>query len=280
MLELKIYNPTTDKFIKEIEFNFDDIKNELISKVEMYNSLTYTDDQIKEAKSDRANLNKFIATIEDKRKIVKKLILEPYNNFEAKIKELVSLVNKPIEAIDTQIKAVENKAKELKQNQIELIYAENIGNLKEVLPLESIFNPKWLNATVTIKSAEADLKSIIDTVKKDLSVIDTLDSEFKLQVKDYYLRTRDLSGALAEKARLEEQKKKIEAVEKTPCEVVKQIEGSIVVDNDMNIINDLDWANVSEKPKETSLKITCNDAQLQLLKVFLDMHKIKFEEVN
>ena len=276
MLELKIYNPTTDKFIKEIEFNFDDIKNELISKVEMYNSLTYTDDQIKEAKSDRANLNKFIATIEDKRKIVKKLILEPYNNFEAKIKELVSLVNKPIDAIDTQIKAVENKAKELKQNQIELIYDENIGNLKEVLPLESIFNPKWLNATVTIKSAEADLKSIIDTVKKDLSVIDTLDSEFKLQVKDYYLRTRDLSGALAEKARLEDQKKKIEAVEKKPDAVISEP----TIEPEKSEVDSLDWANVSEKPKETSIKITCNDAQLQLLKVFLDMHKIKFEEVK
>lgn len=276
MLELKIYNPTTDKFIKEIEFNFDDIKNELISKVEMYNSLTYTDDQIKEAKSDRANLNKFIATIEDKRKTVKKLILEPYNNFEAKIKELVGLVNKPIEAIDTQIKAVENKAKELKQNQIELIYAENIGNLKEVLPLESIFNPKWLNATVTIKNAEAELKSIIDTVKKDLSVIDTLDSEFKLQVKDYYLRTRDLSGALAEKARLEEQKKKIEAVEKKPEPVISEQ----TIEPEKSEVDSLDWANVSEKPKETSIKITCNDAQLQLLKVFLDMHKIKFEEVN
>lgn len=43
---------------KVIEFNYKELKSELEEKVSHYETLVYTDEQIKEAKSDRANLNK------------------------------------------------------------------------------------------------------------------------------------------------------------------------------------------------------------------------------
>lgn len=43
---------------EKIDFNYEELKAELISKVSFYETLVYTDDQIKDAKADKANLNK------------------------------------------------------------------------------------------------------------------------------------------------------------------------------------------------------------------------------
>ena len=103
-MELKIYNPTEDGFIKSIEWNHEEIKKEIAEKVEYYKNLVYTDNQIKEAKADRAALNKFVKALEDKRKEVKKQCLAPYEDFEANMKEIIAVVNEPIALIDSQIK--------------------------------------------------------------------------------------------------------------------------------------------------------------------------------
>ena len=58
-MELVIYKPTDDQFVKTIDFNFDELKQEITSALEKYQGLVYTDDSIKDAKTDRATLNKF-----------------------------------------------------------------------------------------------------------------------------------------------------------------------------------------------------------------------------
>ena len=62
---------------EKIDFNFDEMKTELSEKLEKYNALVVTEDSIKDAKSDRANLNKLKTAIDDKRKEIKKLCLAP-----------------------------------------------------------------------------------------------------------------------------------------------------------------------------------------------------------
>lgn len=272
-MELIITKPT--EFLESIDFNYEELKNEIIKRLNIYQGLTYNEAEIKNAKNDRAGLNKFKTLLDDKRKEIKSKCLEPFNRFEIKVKDLIGLVDKPISEIDNQIKTFETNAKIEKQKLIAITYEENIGELKELLPFDKIFDIRWCNSTVTLKSANAELISIIEKVKNDMAIINTLDSEFLLQIKDTYLTTLDVSKALAEKARLEDQKKKIDKIEK-PIEKVVDL---LISDEKKSEIQNADWANISEKPKETSIKITCNNAQLQLLKVFLDMHKIKFEVI-
>ena len=76
-MELVIYTPTEDQFIKEISFNAEEIKAELAQRLEKYNGLVYNEANIKDAKADRANLNKFKNAIEDKRKEMKKNVPGP-----------------------------------------------------------------------------------------------------------------------------------------------------------------------------------------------------------
>ena len=144
--------------------------------------------------------------------------------FEIKIKELTKLVNDPINEIDNQTNKFEEKRKDEKRNQIVAIYEDNIGTLRNLIPLSQIFDNKWLNKEPKIKKINEELLEKIERIKKDLEVINTLDSEFLLQIKDYYLRTFDISGALAEKARLEDQKKNLESFEnKKPPIAIKLV---------------------------------------------------------
>ncbi len=106
-MELKIYSPVEHKedgFIKKISWNHEEIKKEVTEKVSYYTNLVYTDEQIKEAKADRAKLNKFANVLDDKRKEIKKQCLAPYNDFEEKIKEIVAVVMEQIGMIDKQVK--------------------------------------------------------------------------------------------------------------------------------------------------------------------------------
>jgi hypothetical protein len=207
-MELVILTPE-EQFLKAIEWNHEQIKNELAVRLEKYKGLTYSDDQIKEAKSDRATLNKFKTAIEDKRKEIKKTCLTPYEVFESKVKEILALVDEPINEIDVQVKAYEEKQKDEKKLVIEGVYQELIGDMKEILPLAKLWNEKWLNTTYKLSNVTEEISMAIDKVRNDLQVIDTIEGEYTLQVKDKFLQTLDLSVALKEKTRLEEQAKKI-----------------------------------------------------------------------
>ena len=59
-----------------IDFNFEEMKAELTEKLTAYNALVVTEDSIRDAKADKAKLNKLRTAVEDKRKEVKKLCLQ------------------------------------------------------------------------------------------------------------------------------------------------------------------------------------------------------------
>lgn len=211
-MEFKLINPKNENgFIQAIEFNFEELKAELSTRLENYNNLTYTEETIKTAKEDRAGLNKFKEAIETRRKEIKNLCLKPYNEFEAKVKELTALIDKPILAIDTQIKNFDNQRIEAKRIDITDFYNSVIEDMAEILPLEKIFNPKWLNATYKMSNIEKEIVETIGKVNGNLNVIDDLklDPELALQVKDKYLTTLDFGLAMAEKTRLENLKNAI-----------------------------------------------------------------------
>lgn len=69
-MEFKI---TTDlsNVPEKIEFNFEELKSEISERLTYYKNLVVTEDKIKEAKSDKATLNKLIKAIDERRKEIK-----------------------------------------------------------------------------------------------------------------------------------------------------------------------------------------------------------------
>jgi len=198
---------------KKIDFNYEAIKSELSEKLERYNSLVVTEDSVSAAKKDKAALNKLKTALEDRRKEVKKDCLRPYEDFEQKIKELVGMIDAPVLAIDGQIKAFDEIKKEEKRARIQSYYIGSIDDLYPLLPLDKIFDKRWLNATYKIEDAQKEIIDRISKTRNDIGIIKAMNLSGEQQVLDVYLRTLDMSAALAEKTRLEEQKKHMEEYE-------------------------------------------------------------------
>ena len=209
-MEFRLINPTEDGFLRRIQWNKEELEAAVRAKIAGYENVVYTEENIKAAKNDRAELNKLIKAIEERRK--------PYAVFEAELKEITALINEPVALIDQQVKAFEEKQKEEKKAAIKATYDENIGDLAEVLPFEKIFDSRYLNQTYKLATAQKEIVNRIDTVKTDLETIDSLDSKYKLNAKDVYIKTLDLSKALAENKRLADLEEKLEADKRRKAE--------------------------------------------------------------
>ena len=207
-MELKIYNPQDDGFLKSIDWNFEDLKTEIEQKSNEYMNLVYSDDQIKEAKKDRAAINKLISALETKRKEIKNQVMVPYKDFEKKEKELVGIIQQAMDNIDSQIKGYEEGLRQEKLKKIKEIYKEAIGDLDQVVSFERIFKDSWLNASTTLKSVKEEIASIYVKVDADLKVINKESSVYSYEMKEEYLKTFDLSAAMAKKQELEETARK------------------------------------------------------------------------
>ena len=210
-MELKIFNPQEGGFVKEIEWNNEELKAKIAEKVKDYEGLVYVGEaHIKEAKADRANLNKLRNAIEDERKRIKKLCLEPYNRFEAQVKEVVALLDRPIAMIGEQIDAAEEAKKAAKKAEIEELF-KTIG-FQDFVTLEAIWDPKWLNATVTMTKIEEAMRTRMYQIGTDVLTISEL-QDYKFEAMEVYKETLDIGAAIREGKRLLEIQKAKEAAE-------------------------------------------------------------------
>lgn len=198
---------------KTIDFNFEELKTQLASSLELYTGLVVTEDGIKSAKEDRAKLNKLREALETKRKEVKKECMAPYTDFEGKVKELVGLIDKPIAAIDAQLKTYEEQRRADKRADILAIYEETVGELRALLPFEKLWQDGWYNTGVSMKKIREAIVAAEAKAASDLEVLATVESEFAEAVKIKYLEHLDLNEALLERARLQERAKHLREYE-------------------------------------------------------------------
>ena len=208
-MELKMITDIESSVPAVIEFNFDEMKTDLESSLEKYNQLVVTEDSISEAKADKANLNKLSKTLNDNRIAQERLYVAPFKIYKGKVDELIALIQKPLKAIDTQIKVFDVKKQEEKLEKINHFYQTNIGSLIDVLPLSKILNPKWMNVGVTILALHQEMIDKIMNVKADFKIIEAMKLDCEVQMKDEYLKNLNMSEALAEKTRFEEQQKRL-----------------------------------------------------------------------
>lgn len=206
-MELKIISPLEGDFVKEIQWNNEELKAEIAEKMRDYTGLVFTEDTIKDAKKDRAALNKLRTAFEDERKRIKRQCMAPYEQFEAQVKELIALIDEPIRLIDVQIKEVEEQKKAQKRKDIEELF-DSVG-FQLFVTLDKIWDDKWLNATVPLSRIEEQMKSRMYQIGEDIAVIQKL-PEFSFEAMEVYKKTMDLNKAIQEGQRLADiQKRKV-----------------------------------------------------------------------
>lgn len=216
MLELKIFSPQENGFVPEIKWNNEELKAAIAEKMKEYKGLVFTEETISEGKKDRANLNKLRGAIDDERKRVKKLCMEPCNRFEKEVKEVLALVDEQISAIDIQIKEVEQIKREEKRKAVQELF-ESIG-FQKFVTLEMIWDEKWLNASVALSKVENQMKETMYRIGEEVGTISRL-PEFSFEAMEVYKKTLDLTQAIKKGQELADiQKRKEEALARQKVE--------------------------------------------------------------
>lgn len=258
-----------------IECNFQELKEALAIQMSAYTSLEITEDGQKEAKSDLATLRKIRKAVDDKRKDVKKSFMQPYTDFENDVKDLLSVIDEPINMIDGKLKEFEVKRIAEKKEHLMQLYKDNIGELEEYLPYSAIENTKWTNSTYSDKDIIFDISQAKTKVKSDLDAISALNSEIHEELLKVYKSSGNmLSAAIVKNSdylqakQMAEQKIREEVKEEAKEEIREEIKPEqILVD-----------VETGEIIPDFTFRVTGKE-NIKAVKDFMEFSEIPFVEV-
>lgn len=208
MAELKVVSNNTST----ISFNYEELKAEIMEKAQEYACAVYSADNIAEAKADRAKLNKLKTALNEERLKREKEFMLPFTDFKGKVNELIKIIEEPIKAIDTQVKAFEENERLDKKGDCIEVFA-GIPH-PEWLDYEQIENPKWYNKTTSLATVKAEITERVSQIESDLRILNDVSADALTSV-EYYKRTLNLQDALAEGKRAVEIAKKREELTQT-----------------------------------------------------------------
>ena len=289
-MELKIYSPQDAGFVQKIDWNFEELKSEIIAVSQEYETSVYTDETMKNAKSDRAKLRKFVDAMKSERTAIRKKLLEPDVLFGEQIAELTGIVERAIDNIDTQVKDYEQRQRDAKTAKIREFYEENIYDLAEYLPFERLFRPEWANASTTMKSVKESILDTIQKVAEGLAILNEVESPYAGDMKKVFLRTYDIGAAMTERNRLEAEAENrrlyMEEQErrKAEREAARKAEAERVMAAGRNQQPEPEYVapveDVVEEPVHIlDFRVLATIKQLEQLKNFLKVAGIRFEPV-
>lgn len=273
------------KELSPIKFNYEEIKNWVVEKSKEYKSIVYTEDTIENAKTDRATLNKVTKAINDEKIRLKKEVLKPFEDFEKKCKELQEIMSEATNSIDSQIKSFEEKEQNKKREQIKEIFNTQIGDFKDLISFETIFNSRWLNKTYSIKNIEEEIKHIVVKTNNDFEVIDGQieDEVINKQVKAYYFNNITeptvLGNSLQEGIKIVEANKKLEEFKKQQ-ETKQEIKNEIKAEE---VKIDTEKVEITDKKEEIEtidFRVWVTKEQKMKLREFLIQNNIKYGKVD
>ena len=192
-----------------IEWNYEELKAALQERMDLYKDAVVTEEGKNLAKKEVAALRNMKKAIDEKRKDVKKQCLEPYDEFNAKVMALMTIIDEPINLIDSQVKAFDEKRREQRRAAIQEIYGEVIGDMTEYLPLERIYNSKWENVTTSVKSIREDIEKAVSGTKAAVLAISSMQSVAVPKALDMYRHDLNMAAAVAYVNDYEKQKAEI-----------------------------------------------------------------------
>ena len=201
-----------------IEFDEKPLLEAIRAIVEPYETIVYSEDQLREAMKDRAKLTKLSTKLLEVRRYVKKKCLEEYDKFEPKINRLIEVVDPARQNMGVFINGVEAKFKSEKRDKCRAIYEEEIGQIKEIIPFERIENTRWQNKTFEYSAIIKEIKELAEKIKKDWQVIKNLKSPYTIELMYKYAERLDLGDVLAREKELREGAEAVKQIDEERAE--------------------------------------------------------------
>lgn len=267
---------------EQILFNYEELKAELTEKVQHYETLVYTDDQIKEAKADRATLNKLKKALSDERIRREREYMQPFNEFKSRINEIISIIDKPVAVIDKQIKEYEDTKKQEKLEEIKKLWSEM--EAPDGMTLGKVFNDRMLNSSFNMKHVKQCFIDAIDRFNRDMAVLVNL-PEYSFEAQQEYISSLDLSKAMNEAnrlSRLAKQKAEYEAEqERLRAEEEKKAVQPVVPDVDADSVSKVEKVTPDPIPTKqwVAFQALLSTEDALALKEFFNSRNIEFKAV-
>ena len=167
-----------------LNWNFEELNAQLDAQLEKYRGLTFTDDQMPEAKKTRATLNRVAKEINDRKIAVKKEFCEPYERFEEQAKILIGKIKDVSGAIDQQVKDYETAKKDAKRKQISDWWKLN-GDAN--VPIEKVFDERWLNTTCSEARWKSELEETKTRIRNQIYTITMMAEDVGPEKLDFLL---------------------------------------------------------------------------------------------
>ena len=180
--------------------NFLEMKDALAQVLARYENVVYTEDRLADAKADKKELTRLRKEIDDRRKEVKKAYLAPYNEFEAQIKELLAMVDAPLDEIKEFVSEMDRQEKEAKRSEIWAYYSKQAAPLGElaraVFDSPAFFDGKWLNKSTRAKTWQEEVDRKISAAARNLHSIKATGGTRTEALLAKYLERLDLDDVL------------------------------------------------------------------------------------
>lgn len=234
-MQFEVTTDLTPVVSTEIQTNFEAVKEWLTEELAPYTTMVVTTDTVADAKKTRANIRKVGDSIDSQRKAIKKEWMKPYEEYEAKCKELTGIVSEAVTNIDKQIKEMENAEKQAKRQRLESFFNINSDDIRDYLSFDDIFDSKWLNATYVETDAANIITAKVEETRESLAAIRSMNSPYEAAMLREYSKSHNLAYALGEgkhlenlqKAEEERRKREEEAKAVTPAEPETPTESAV-----------------------------------------------------
>lgn len=184
-----------------IRWNEAEVQQNLTEMLAAYTGRVYTPETLKDAKADRAAVNKLDKQLSDAARSAKAFYMKPLEEFLQSAKQMQGQCKAVSGAIDQQVKAVEEAERQDKADALRAVYADCIGELREMIPFDRLLVPQWLNKTYDLAKAGRELRKSVETRREELRLIRETCGEDAEACTTEYLRELNLNAALVEHSR-------------------------------------------------------------------------------
>lgn len=200
-----------------IEDRLDELHESVQARLSSMFDLVVTEENYKEIKKTRAELNKELGSLETLKKKVKSAIEAPYNRFEnGAYKRIKDEYNAAISDLDSKIKSVEFELITQREQEVQKYfndYRTSLGLDFDIADFQR--SGIKVGLSESMKSMKQRAKDFLDKIDGDLKLIDTLEDKDEVLVEYRVLMNVSEAVLVVKKhhIRIEEEKKRREALE-------------------------------------------------------------------
>lgn len=270
-VKISDFELVTDIVVGKLTSNAKEFSSALKAELQNYTVERYLDNP-DAAKTDKAYLNKLKDDVAEKRKLATKTWNKPLEEFVA----IMTGLEKEIDAASKELKTITDKAVQQEKD-------EKLAKIKEFwatlnftyVPMERVFNPKWLNKTEKLSSVMEECKAIVEKINSEMATLKSMQDEDAEILQSFYLETLDLNATLTKGNQLKENRARIKAEEERKAQTTAEKTSAVVKESLTT--------EKAEPPKEPvqsyRLEVKGPISKLRALRKFIDDNGLEYTKI-